>query len=305
MECILINDGSTDASAEICRSFTEADERFKLINKGNSGVSASRNLGIANAEGKYLFFLDADDFLDADKWRDILNHAAAGVYDMTAFGYYDLFESGEIKEETFPEDCRLARALLATTLLNTCWGILFRREIIIDNNLRFNENLKTCEDAVFVLDFASRVNDYMLSDVKILYYRIHEGGVMRRSNPEDKLRDLETLFSRRESYLKEYGDESLEKEMTRQSFSVITDLLRSCASDRAFAEIMRLCAVIGGNPVARAVIEKNKIKDLPRFHKKIEYVILKKNRRFITAAYFLLKSKIPKFRLIGGGEGHR
>ena len=63
LEVLLVNDGSTDGSKEICRSYAELDERFHLIDKPNSGVSDSRNRALDRAKGKYLQFVDADDFL--------------------------------------------------------------------------------------------------------------------------------------------------------------------------------------------------------------------------------------------------
>ena len=62
-EVIMINDGSKDSSADICREYCERFSNFKLINQENSGVSAARNKGIDAAQGEYIVFLDADDYL--------------------------------------------------------------------------------------------------------------------------------------------------------------------------------------------------------------------------------------------------
>ena len=64
IECILVNDGSTDASKKICKRFCELDSRFQLIDKNNEGVSKARNIGIEKATGKYIQFTDSDDILD-------------------------------------------------------------------------------------------------------------------------------------------------------------------------------------------------------------------------------------------------
>ena len=84
VECIIVNDGSTDSSQEICQRFSDADTRFSLINKDNSGVSESRNVGLANASGDYIFFLDADDYINSECWAEILAHAGQSNYDMIA-----------------------------------------------------------------------------------------------------------------------------------------------------------------------------------------------------------------------------
>ena len=65
-EVIMIDDGSTDKSQEICKKFSNSDKRFKLICQKNSGVSAARNKGISEATGKYIYFCDSDDFCNID-----------------------------------------------------------------------------------------------------------------------------------------------------------------------------------------------------------------------------------------------
>ena len=87
-ECIMVNDGSTDNSAEICNSWIAKDSRFKLINQLKKGVSAARNIGIENAKGDWITFVDADDWLEP-------NYLAA-MADITTGT--DLVVSGQIRE---------------------------------------------------------------------------------------------------------------------------------------------------------------------------------------------------------------
>lgn len=71
MEVLLINDGSTDQSLEICRKYEEQYTFFEVFSKENEGVSKTRNLGIANAHGKYIMYLDADDTISAETIKDV------------------------------------------------------------------------------------------------------------------------------------------------------------------------------------------------------------------------------------------
>ena len=66
IEIILVNDGSSDDSLNVCHALAAGDERIRIVDKPNSGVSASRNAGIENAQGKYLQFIDSDDYLSSD-----------------------------------------------------------------------------------------------------------------------------------------------------------------------------------------------------------------------------------------------
>ena len=66
IEIILVNDGSTDSSGKICDIYLKIDKRIKVVHKKNGGLSDARNVGIENAKGKYIAFIDSDDFLDSD-----------------------------------------------------------------------------------------------------------------------------------------------------------------------------------------------------------------------------------------------
>ena len=72
-ELILVNDGSSDKSKEICEKYLESDPRIKLINQENSGVSAARNTGLDNASGEYIGFVDSDDFIEKNMYEELYN----------------------------------------------------------------------------------------------------------------------------------------------------------------------------------------------------------------------------------------
>jgi len=296
MECIIIDDGSTDGTNGLCRQLTAGDARFRLISKANTGVSDSRNEGLAAASGAYVLFLDADDYLDAACWREILDRAAEGGFDMIAYGYYDLFESGVTKKEQFPTGCDIKRALLSTTLMNACWGKLLRRQTIIKNGLVFRKELKTCEDTVFILDFARKAKDFRLSDVCLVYYRIHAGGKMKTTGLERKVSDLSALFDSRIDYLSENYDESLSVAMYRQFFSIITDLLRGYARSRRIRDIGSMYGCCMDDAAIKGVMSGVRIEYLSPFYKKFEYALLQRGCYSCLGAYFKVKLRFSAER---------
>ena len=81
-ELLLINDGSSDRSEEICLSFAKCDNRIKYIKKANGGVSSARNLGIEKSTGKFIMFIDADDYVDKDFFADIISVEETTNYDL-------------------------------------------------------------------------------------------------------------------------------------------------------------------------------------------------------------------------------
>jgi len=291
IECIIINDGSADGTEKICAQFAEQDSRFKVINKENSGVSDTRNRGISEASGEYIFFLDADDYIIAEAWREILAHAAESKYDMVAYGYYNLFDNGRTSVEQFPEGYDLKLTILSTTLLNACWGKLFRRGIIIKNNIRFRKELKTCEDAIFNIDFTENAGEYLLCNTNVLYYRIHAASVMQSTGLENKLTDFAALFERRKAYLAANDDEASERAMYRHSFSVVTDLFRSYAKNRKISEISRAYKKSMENITVAAIIAETNKEYLSPFYKKLEYMMIKCGCYTCLAVYFKIKGR--------------
>ena len=292
IECIIVNDGSSDGTDEICERFVAEDARFRLISKENSGVSDSRNIGMNAAAGDYIFFLDADDYINTAMWQEILAHAGQGHHDFIAYGYYNLFESGALSEEQFPKDCDVSLALLSTTLLNTCWGKLLRRNIIVENGLGFRRDLRTCEDAVFIIDFVQRAESFALVNDFALYYRIHSGGVMRRTGLADKLVDYAALYTKRKDYLAKEYSETAQEMMYRQQFSVITDLLRAYTEKHHIKDIRREYKNVLKKPVVAEIIANTKKSYLQTSYKKLEHTLLTGGYCTLLAVYFKLKARL-------------
>lgn len=85
-ECIIVNDGSSDSSGEIARRFSEEDSRIRCFEQENRGVSSARNLGMRHASGRYLCFVDGDDFIDAAFLKHLLDASDRGASDLTVSG---------------------------------------------------------------------------------------------------------------------------------------------------------------------------------------------------------------------------
>lgn len=121
-ECIIVNDGSSDSSGEIARRFSEEDSRIRCFEQENRGVSSARNLGMRHASGRYLCFVDGDDFIDAAFLKHLLDASDRGASDLTV--------AGKLFCDRFPPD--------KIPALPTC-GIFLRREFPLKNNLEFPE----------------------------------------------------------------------------------------------------------------------------------------------------------------------
>lgn len=151
-EIIAINDGSTDYSSEEVKSFKSAHNNIKLIEQENMGVSVARNVGIVNANGKYVLFVDPDDSLLPNSLRilsEYLNNVAYNIISLLSFNnlvnesyrWLDIFES----DKTY--DC--LSVLNKGYVRGSVCGVAFLKDFIDNNQLRFIDNMKNGEDTAF------------------------------------------------------------------------------------------------------------------------------------------------------------
>ena len=150
IEIIIINDGSTDNSEKVIKKFK--DDRIKYIKNTNQGIGATRNEGIAKATGKYLMFIDSDDYLEENTCELLFNKAEKDNLDMVVCDFYRENETGEKKKEkitTFENTTIKETPELLYKINMSPWNKLYKTKMIKDNNVYFEEDLKY-EDTPFV-----------------------------------------------------------------------------------------------------------------------------------------------------------
>lgn len=157
-ELLLIDDGSTDGSDIVCDKYAEKDRRIRVFHKTNGGVCSARNLGLDNAEGEFVVFMDADDYVD----KSHLEHLMRDDSDMALTGVR-LFQGKD--EERIPRAYASFRIEELPSYWNTppqmnylyCypWAKRYRRSIIQDEYIRFNESLFFSEDMCFNMQYMS------------------------------------------------------------------------------------------------------------------------------------------------------
>lgn len=181
LEFILVNDGSTDHSEEIILSYH--DDRIKYFHNENRGIGKTRNFGIEAATGKYLMFLDSDDYLSTDACEILYEKAEQENLDMVVFDFYRV-EDGKLKEVHIPNFQNSSLKENPKLLLDINLGPsnkLFKRNIIVENQLYFEEVLKY-EDAPFIVSFLKYAGCIGKVDQSLHYYVIHK-------NSETTVRD--------------------------------------------------------------------------------------------------------------------
>lgn len=207
IEVIMVDDGSTDRSTEICRSWEKKDGRFILIRKDNEGPSIARNVGFDNAKGDYIAFVDGDDIIHVEYIETLVGivkrkkvYSISGV-DYIRFGDFDIITTAhkwDMMEfhHYLPEDALRKLLYQNDFICSAPWGKLFSREVI--EGIRFKEGIiyEDLEWMVRVLEKMPKSKRIGLCNAPLYYYRKRNGSLMEtfsghRLDVLDITRDIE------------------------------------------------------------------------------------------------------------------
>lgn len=177
-EVIMVNDGSDDHSLQICKKYVNLDTRFKLLTKENSGVSNSRNQGIAMAKGNYVQFLDCDDWITKDATEMLVTAGELTNCEMVISGFFrvigkNFYPKGQIKVSKSLTRLEFAEYMMeapANYYYGVLWNKLYRLDIIRKNNLKCDEELHWCEDFLFNLEYLRYAQSITVVDKPLYYY---------------------------------------------------------------------------------------------------------------------------------------
>lgn len=188
-ELLLIDDGSTDGSGEICDVYAKTDSRIKVYHVNNSGVSAARNFGLDHATGKYIWFVDSDDLATPQMLTYLVEDIESTGADLSICDTAFIGESATrpvLSEKTSMrrvEDLkknidRLVTGNDARKFL-CVWDKLFRAENIKRWNLKYCNDMTIGEDTLFVMSYLFRCRLVSINDSKLYCYRVRPGSIMR------------------------------------------------------------------------------------------------------------------------------
>ena len=202
IEIIILNDGSKDQSLPVCEEFRQKDPRILLVDKANSGVSDTRNLGLKLASGKYVEFVDSDDYLDPDFTEHLVAAAEENEADFVIAPYKMVIPAGASKPEQVldkiqdelgvmsvarPPEVReygflpagvydkdtFALRLMdkpASYFYSVLWNKLYRHDILTGNDIQFVSEMRWAEDLVFNLRYIQYAERFVAIDKPGYYY---------------------------------------------------------------------------------------------------------------------------------------
>ena len=209
LEIILIDDGSTDTSSQICDTYGQKDARVKVFHQANSGISVARNVGLDLASGEYIAFVDSDDFLDKNMYKQLMHILEVGNADMAICNFHQIDESGNqfdrpssIVDEVVEPYLILERlAEKRGWVYIVVWNRLYKRKVF--ENVRFPVD-KLHEDERVALPIYTACKKVALTASAYYYYRINPNSIMGRKNCIAHLDGIEAVYNRFLKY-QEYG----------------------------------------------------------------------------------------------------
>jgi len=310
IEIILVNDGSKDNSGKICDEYASKDLRVKVIHKENQGLGFARNSGLDIAKGKYVTFIDSDDYADPDLvetlYKNIINENAdtciGGFKRVDDFGNilyeekyeYSIYEGEYVLKGIFYRMLG-SSPKKSDAIRMSVWNSMYSMDIIKSNFIRFpSERVFISEDIIFDSDYYQKAKKVILIDSISYNYRVNIGSLTMKYNKErfEKCKYLCSKLS--EKLIKQGFDEEAVIRLNRMFFVNV----RACIcqevlsvgcpnSKKAMLNIRNICndeylqSVINGYPVNKMGIKQ-----------KMFIKLVQKQRYRIL--YFLAKMKLVK-----------
>ena len=191
-ELILINDGSTDQSLQICEIYAQKHKEIILKTIENSGPGAARNVGLNSVTGDYISFVDADDYLEADFLEKLVGIAADKDFDIVSSNYYQVdhereiaknnYHTGTIHKNGSPAEKKRYDLFKTSSSFGYVWGKLYKTAFIEEYGLRFSEERQVfLEDTLFNLKAISYNPNYYVLNEPLYNYNVYEGSVSNRT----------------------------------------------------------------------------------------------------------------------------
>ena len=197
IEIICVNDGSTDASLSILESYAKRDSRIKIISKENAGLVAARKTGVAEAKGKYIGYVDSDDWIEPDMYASLFELAEINQADMVTSGYFlegnyttvhlDTVEEGVYTGELIEylrENAIYCTGKKEVGIRASLCCKLFRTELLRDVQAKIPNEITLSEDKLCLVTFLLECSSVVVEKKAYYHYRINTTSMTHEANTE-------------------------------------------------------------------------------------------------------------------------
>jgi len=231
-ELLLLNDGSTDNSGRICDVYAEGDSRIRVLHKENTGVSDTRNQGIAMARGEYLQFVDSDDWISPDATEAFARAFTEYPCDMVIADFYRVIgervsQKGDIEEEGMIDRAGYAANMMrkpADFYYGVLWNKFYRRSIIEKYRLEMDSSISWCEDFIFNLEYIRHVHSIYVLKAPVYYYVKTKGSLVSQGISMKKMIQMKRMvFTYYNDFYKDVFDDADYEKRRGQVYRFLLD----------------------------------------------------------------------------------
>lgn len=181
IEIMIVNDGSTDKSLNICEKYKKVDNRIVIINQENKGVGKARNTGLKNVTGNYIMWVDSDDYIEKNHIESFVNRIEESDYDVAiALEKVDI-----LREENSIE---IIKNLLLKKIAPHLWQMIFKKDAI--KNISF-ENIPVGEDFIFIVEVFFNNKSFYIFEQNSYFYTYNEESIIHKNNLNIKRKIIE------------------------------------------------------------------------------------------------------------------
>lgn len=213
IEVILVDDGSPDNCPKICDNWAKKNERIKVIHKQNGGVSSARNVGIENATGKYICFIDSDDSVENEYFEKFIKEIQN--FELVVCGYSKVLNGEKKGKVLFSNEARNVipknqiMNLYQKVLISAPWAKFYQKSIIDENNIRFPEDMSLGEDMVFNFSYIDKIENIAIINESLYNYNLDNDNSLLRKYRKDLFDINKKLYNKLDTYVYSWNlDES-------------------------------------------------------------------------------------------------
>lgn len=281
IEIIIINDGSTDKTLEKCENLQKQYQNIKIINQKNSGVSYSRNIGIENASGKYIMFVDSDDYLEENSLEKIQELLSENI-DVLRYSYIikDKNKNTEVifEKETFnliKQRDKFFEKFFQKTNQNVIWGQVIKKELL--NDIKFNDNIFYGEDLLFNCELYNKCKNIKYTNTILYNYKQNYDSVTRNYKNSKVKSKIENLIYVFDKIMSSYKEEDLIKAIENKFIGEIVPQIMMLTFDKKITkkEIMNQIRDILNNDIFTKIFDNIAENELTMCRYKKAYKFMK------------------------------
>lgn len=280
-EFILVSDGAPETENSICEEFSSKDSRFKFFKREHAGVSATRNYGIKKAQGEYITFVDADDWIEVESCNTIYDFAQKNRSDIVFFesilhenhaekyGNFSLFPINHFSKKQI--DDVIQATLFTESIKDVSIPLvackLIKRNVILDNDIRYSTNVQFSEDRLFNIQCFQHCEKFSYTNRFLYHYRIHASSATRRFTP-NAFDEYTRFISFLPPYIQETFSSYISLEIIRCFFLSWSTCYMHKNNTLPYVKRMHeLCSIASSKQIQDAITacDKRKISPLIRF----------------------------------------